>query len=232
MFRNSSSLSGHPEDSVTASDNDSITSSEDEASRQETAYPSRPSHAYSRSRTYLPNQRHYNNTGPKGVIADAQAFKEARFAHARQSLSSNRGAAVNLAAQPYIENLSNGLGHLPSQAEADEEEDDEVMRQLEEEFEGLDEEGDEDDEFMQQWRLARLQELRGKSVIASNRAAERFGIGRSAKLAYEGLTAVDGEGFLEVVDGSPRSVVVIVFVWDDLVRFSLLFLPPFPTHLS
>ena len=78
---------------------------------------------------------------------------------------------------------------------------------------------EEESDFMKQWRESRLQELRGKSVIASNSAADRWGMGRTAKLIYEGLTAVDGEGFLEVVDGSPREVVVVVFVWDDRVSF-------------
>lgn len=215
MFRTHNARQNHPEDDDN-SDTISITSSnasENEASLQESAYPSAPTHSYSRSRTYLPNQRSYNNTGPKGVIADAQAFKEAQHAH-RASISANRDP-YNPAAQPYIENLSiNDSAH----------EDDERIKELEASLLEEDEEDydGEQDEFMLQWRQSRLQELRGKSVIASNSAAERFGMGRAAKLIYEGLTAVDGEGFLEVVDGSPRSATVVVFVWDDMVCVGLV----------
>lgn len=217
MFSQRSSRQNHPEDdpsSANLSDDDdtlSITSSnaaENEASLAETAYPSAPTHSSARSRSYLPNQRSYNNTGPKGVIADAQAFREAQSAH-RASVSANRD--FNPAAQqPYIENLSiNDSAYEDDERAKDEE--DLLLEENEEGYEG------EQDDFMLQWRQSRLQELRGKSVIASNSAAERFGMGRGAKLVYEGLTAVDGEGFLEIVDGSPRDVTVVVFVWDDMV---------------
>ncbi|KAL1302390.1 hypothetical protein AAFC00_002791 [Neodothiora populina] len=212
MARNRAARTHHPEDAG-GSDNDSVSlSEEDEASRQETAYPSAPTHNYSRSRSYLPNQRSYNNTGPKGVIADAQAFREAQSAH-RASMSASRASSdVNTLVQPYVENLS--LNDSAYEGEV-------ALKEIkEEEYDKLRGEADEDleedeDDFMMQWRLSRLQELRGKSVIASNAAAERFGMSKSAKLIYEGLTAVDGEGFLEVVDGSPREVTVLVFVWDD-----------------
>lgn len=222
LFREQNTGAVHPEDAhANNDDNDSITSEEeDEASRQETTYPSAPTHNYSRSRTFLPNQRHYNNTGPKGVIADAQAYREAQATH-RASLSLNRPSVINPHAAPYVENLSlNDSAH--------EEEDPDALKELEDKFggevgdDGEEFEGVEEDEFMQQWRLSRLQELRGKSVIASNGAAEKFGMGRGAKLVYEGVTAVDGEGFLEVVDGSPRQVTIVVFVWDDRSEVSSL----------
>ena len=220
MFRTHNARQNHPEDDSTSVHSHSSLDSdaENEASLQESAYPSAPTHSYSRSRTYLPNQRSYNNTGPKGVIADAQAFREAQSAH-RASMSANRdpSARANTNIQPYVESLSiNDSAHEDAalkelNEEDDDDDDDDDENEADEELEG------EQSDFMKQWRESRLQDLRGKSVIASNSAAERWGMGRSAKLIYEGLTAVDGEGFLEVVDGSPRQVVVVVFVWDDMV---------------
>lgn len=212
----------HPEDRARPS-SDHITSSDiEDDDDAETRYPSAPTHdSFNRNtRMKLPNQRSYNNTGPKGVIADAQAFREAQAARSRET-SQQRAPTTNTLIQPYVENLSindsaredsdSTLNDL-SKAEID------ALRNEEhdEDFEA------EDEEFMLQWRLARLQELRSKSVIASNSAVERLGMSRHAKLVYEGLTAVDGEGYLEVVDGSPRSVTVIVFVWDDRSEVSTL----------
>jgi len=218
MFRTQNTRQNHPSDD-SDSDNSSDFSSDDAenaASLQESAYPSVPTHSSSRSRAYLPNQRSYNNTGPKGVIADAQAFREAERAHrASLSLAGSTATAVNTHAQPYVENLSlNDSAHGGDASLKDEDDDDDGAGLGAEADEGLEVE---ESEFMRVWREQRLVELRGKSVIASNAAADRWGMGRSAKLVYEGLTQVDGEGFLEVVDGSPRGVVVVVFVWDDRV---------------
>lgn len=134
------------------------------------------------------------------MIADAQSFEHARRNAARSSLSQNR--ADPGATQPYSENLGTNDG--PPQ-----------IGRL-----NLDEEDDEDDEddengFMAQWRQERLRQLGNKGRGVTAGGAEKSGEG-----IYGGLVGVDGEGYLEAVDGSPRDTVVVVFIYDDRVSFA------------
>ncbi|KAJ9618909.1 hypothetical protein H2203_008725 [Taxawa tesnikishii (nom. ined.)] len=100
LFRDKDRRSRHPED-----DNDSRSSSparspspqnevndydDDEGDNEDALARSAfaPSNARS-NRTFLPSLKAHSNTGPKGVIADAHAFKDARHNH-RISLSVSR----------------------------------------------------------------------------------------------------------------------------------------------
>lgn len=104
------------------------------------------------SRNYhIPNTVYDANTGPKGVIADAQAFERARKKSFRQTLLSAAGFD------------SNGFG---SKATRDETPPPPV--------EGSSGSEDDEDRFMRKWRASRMHELQGRPRRASPRG-RRYG---------------------------------------------------------
>ncbi|GAB7357206.1 hypothetical protein MBLNU459_g8191t1 [Dothideomycetes sp. NU459] len=204
LFRNKDRRTAHPEDSQSSDNEQQRRSPSGSPPARRPALRSGANSSYSspqqsqpKSRTFVPSQKSYSNTGPKGVIADAQSFEHARRTH-RASVS-HQNLADPSATQPYSENLAANDGGGPPQLAAlnlhDDDDDDE----------------DADDEggFMAQWRQERLRQLNGA------KGAQQAGAERSRAGAYGGLIAVDGEGYLEAVDGSPRDTVVVVFIYDD-----------------
>ncbi len=81
---------------------------------------------------HIPTTRFEANTGPKGVIADAQSFNRAKRGTFRKTLNTFANALSSRPAQPLAAASSHGSG---SENDSD------------------------DDEFMRQWRQNRLQEL-------------------------------------------------------------------------
>lgn len=146
----------HPEDI----DSDDAHFSDDESStrklRQSRANDSSDEDEIERnmvsSRNYhIPNTVYDNNTGPKGVIADAQAFERARKKSFRQTLLSAAGFDSN----------SNGIGSKT-----------ESTPPVAETSSGSD---DDEDRFMRKWRASRMQELQGRNRRASPRG-RRYGV--------------------------------------------------------
>lgn len=83
----------------------------------------------------------------------------------------------------------------------------------------LDADDDEDEdgeelEFMQRWRMSRLQELQNgahdNKVYNKQRKSRVWG----------GFTTVDGNGYLNAVDNSPPDTVIVVYIYDDEVRLA------------
>lgn len=74
-----------------------------------------------------------------------------------------------------------------------------------------DEEGEES--FMRQWREARLKELHDVGQRIRSRTTS------PSRRVYGGMPAVDGEGYLEAIEKVARDVVVVVFIYDDQVRY-------------
>jgi hypothetical protein len=157
-----------------------------------------------RTKYYVPKTRSEANTGPKGVIADAQAFEMARRAHR---------SVASLAQAPPVQYQAplNDKSNRPSQQhsrsgswlmEADEDE-------------------ESDDDFMTRWRQSRLQEL-------SKRTGQHGHIGRRSHSAqrYGSLVGVDAEGYLDAVEQTKSDTIVCVFIYDDAVSFLL---PSFST---
>lgn len=200
LFRDKERRTTHPEDDASPQhssdeEHDSPHRIDDYSDDEDDDIPSyNASNNAARSRTFLPSQKSYNNTGPKGVIADAQAYKDAQRHH-RISLSASRGGGY---AQQQSGAEGQGVAGLSL-----------------EEKEGSEDEEDDDDEFMAQWRQSRLRELDGAGKAGNGRST---GPGRGK--AYGSLTPVDGEGYLEAVDGSGTVTVVVVFIFDDMVRLS------------
>ncbi|KAG8631964.1 hypothetical protein KVT40_001104 [Elsinoe batatas] len=150
-----------------------------------------------RAKYTVPSARHQSNTGPKGVITDAQAYRAAARARTSEGMSRASFQAQrendSRVTQPYVP----GVGEVKVLEEQDEEEE-------------LD--GEDDEVFMESWRRERLRELQnhnGRRIGSAGRE------GGSRKRGFGGLVPVDGTGFLEAVDGSGRETVVVVYIYDD-----------------
>jgi len=179
LFRDKSRRTAHPEDDAASFLDDN---SEDESGArtpQASSSPPLPTGNYK-----IPTTRHQSNTGPKGVITDAQAYRDA--ARSRPSMNASRTSLHQL---PEIE-----TPHWNLQ-------------------EDIDEELEDDDGFMQEWRKQRLAAMSGASKVLGGRQRERS----ANRTRFGALVPVDGPGFLDAVDGSGSVTVVLVFIWDDRV---------------
>lgn len=197
----SSRLASHPEDDTDIADRLSsahLSSDEDDHAPAATQHPeddNEPlnSRAYN---TVVPRKRYQANTGPKGVIADAQKFQEAKKgANGAQRLNGRPGIA-----QHQGEEAGKKFGDREKE-EQEERSDDEL--------EGL--EDDEDDEFMAKWRSSRMQEMRKGGPSAYKTQAHQ----RAASRTWGSLSTVDANGFLRAVDHSPPGTLVLVYIYDD-----------------
>lgn len=141
----------------------------------------------------IPTTRYNANTGPKGVISDAQNFRDSRRQH-RTSMRSSSTLAVGVTSALSIRDPPSTVEKTP---EADEEE--------------SEEEEDMEDDFMQQWRRTRLAEMQNK------RPDSQLHQRGSSKRLWGTLTTVDGGGYLDAVDKSPSDTVVVVYIYDDHV---------------
>ena len=152
--------------------------------------PSRPSTS---NRPTIPLTRYEANTGPKGVIADAQHFRDSRRQH-RVSVRSSSTLASQVQGGLSLHDSPQTSTNEKLQ-ESDEEEEEDTL----------------DDDFMQRWRSSRLREMqRGgrDSKMHSRRPSRRM---------WGSLATVDGEGYLDAVDKSPADTVVVVYIYDDCV---------------
>ena len=192
LMRDKVRREGHPEDDDDArsflnlSDDDDATPPASQADPDEDA--PRPSISTIRSTSTIPTTRYGANTGPKGVISDAQNWRDSRRIH-RTSMRST----ASLASQAH--NALSLRDHTPAEkfAESDEDED------------------DHDDDFMHKWRQSRLKEMQSSKFDSKMHSRER------SRRLYGGLTTVDGGGYLDAVDKSPPSTVVIVYIYDNEV---------------
>lgn len=195
LMRNKDRRTVHPED-----DNDDARSflnlSDDESENTTPAVSNAsaaPRPSTSLARSTIPTTRYEANTGPKGVIADAQHFRDSRRSH-RNSIRSGSTLPSQLQAQ----RASNPVVLNEKITESDEEaEDDEA-----------------DDDFMHEWRQSRLKEMQS----GAPREGKAYSRGKSKRL-WGGLATVDGMGYLDAVDNSPPDTVVVVYIYDDYVGF-------------
>jgi len=168
LFRDKSRRTAHPEDDAASFLDDN--SDDDSGARTPTASSSpQPTGNYK-----IPTTRHQSNTGPKGVITDAQAYRDA--ARSRPSMTASRTSLQQL---PEVE-----TPHWNLQEDIDEEL--------------------EDDDFMQEWRKQRLAAMSGASKVLGGRRRERSAnrthFGGIVPVDGPGfLEAVDGSGSVTVV---------------------------------
>jgi Phosducin len=198
FFSNKDRITAHPEDASDSDNHSDIQEKNDTAD----PYHSDPGddrdtlHSMSATSTatyHLPHTLFDANTGPKGVIADAQSFNRAK----KHSL---RNTFLNLTNGSYFQANSRGQPPAPPRAGSDSTEKSES---------GLDE--NDDDEFMEQWRQSRLRELTaGGSQTQQRRQSP-------SKRKWGFFKEVDANGYLDAVEKTASDTVVVVCIYDPEV---------------
>jgi len=140
---------------------------------------------------YIPNHHGYNeNTGPKGVIADARAFEREKRLRSKHTYVRTEGMVL-----PKMQHLEEQ--HDKSRT-VNENSTDENLE-------------DEEDDFVRSWREKRGVELKsgGRQNMHPARRRGRYGT----------MKTVDPLGFLDAVEKCPRNTIVLVYVFDEEVRY-------------
>ena len=143
----------------------------------------------------LPSTLFDANTGPKGVIADAQSFNRAKkrsFRKTLASLTNNPFSTSSRSEKPPYLNKDN----------------------LSSDNSGSEQGESEDEEFMRQWRENRLRELTAGAMAGQRRHSP-------SKRIFGSFDEVDANGYLDAVEKVGRDVVVVVCIYDPEVRRSL-----------
>lgn len=136
------------------------------------------------------------NTGPKGVIADAQSFERARKKSFRRTLLSVAGLDSN-------SRLFGGNGNSNSNNNNN------ITQRSQTSSSPP---SDEEDEFMRRWRESRLQELQERSQRRPS----------PSKRVYGRVDTVDAEGYLNAIERVASDTVVVVCIYDsEVCSFSL-----------
>jgi hypothetical protein len=145
----------------------------------------------------LPTTRFNANTGPKGVISDAQSFNQAKkstFRSTPAAFSNGTHSAFSYSSQPrevYDSNKENSLSdNSDSELGVSEEED-----------------------FVRQWRENRLKELASRGSAAQRRQSP-------SKRIWGTFDDVDANGYLDAIEKVPNDAIVVVCIYDPLVRRS------------
>jgi hypothetical protein len=211
LFNQKEKISSHPEDR----DRDSIHSSDDDDENHggsggdsdldfATANHNNTNMISKNPSYHIPTTVYDANTGPKGVIADAQAYERARKRSFRKTLfnvtgidfSSSKNEQVIGAQQKQKPSSSRGSS---SDGDVD----------------------DDDEEFMRKWRQSRMQELQeGKRRVSPS------------KRTFGKVDVVDANGYLDAVEKVTADTVVVVCIYDPEVcsPFPLFF--PIYLHFS
>ena len=145
-------------------------------------------------------QTHFDaNTGPKGVIADAQAFDRARKKTFRQTLFGLSNAlGTNVLG---VSEKTNTKPRLTRRRGSNKSSSDQSTS------------GEEDeDQFMRSWREKRMNELQ-----ASGREVRTRRLSPS-KRSWGHLSSVDAVGYLDAVEKVAPDTTVVVLINDEEVR--------------
>lgn len=180
--------SAHPED------RDSSTPSDNETEDHQNL-PSDPedynNDMRSRNTTYqVPNTVFDANTGPKGVIADAQAFERARKQSFRKTLG--------------------GDGHSRSSSKGVSDDTTPLNNSSPPRGSGAKDKDDEESRFMRKWRESRMQQLQSFSLRRSS----------PRRKVYGSVDTVDAAGYLDAVEKVTSDTVVVVCIYDPDVSLS------------
>ncbi|GAM35803.1 phosducin [Talaromyces pinophilus] len=124
------------------------------------------------------------NTGPKGVIADAQSFERARKKSFRRTLLSAAGLDSNSRLFGGNSSSSNNITQHSQTSSSPP--------------------SDEEDDFMRRWRESRMQELQERSQRRPS----------PSKRVYGRVDTVDAEGYLNAIERVASDTVVVVCIYD------------------
>lgn len=136
---------------------------------------------------HIPSTTHHANTGPKGVIADAQNFHRAKKSSFRNRLSVFAGNLTSF--KPPTQKPTSNSSDLSDHNLSEE---------------------DSDSEFMTNWRNQRMQELtaNGSGYNSSGRRVS------PSRRTWGALTEVDANGYLDAIEKVSDEDVVVVMIYD------------------
>lgn len=139
----------------------------------------------------LPTTRFNANTGPKGVISDAQAFNQAKKSTFRSTLAAfanGAHSAFSHSSQPRKTSDVNKENSLTDNS------DNELG-------------ASDDEDFMRQWRENRLRELANAGSAVQRRQSP-------SKRIWGTFDDVDANGYLDAVEKVPPDAIVVVCIYD------------------
>ncbi|EGD90084.1 hypothetical protein H112_02555 [Trichophyton rubrum D6] len=146
---------------------------------------------------HIPSTVYDANTGPKGVIADAQSFERAKKRSFRRTLTSASAFDYN----PFSRSGNNSAGasekHSKSGSTSN------FIHRGASPGDSA-EESDEDERFMRQWREARMLELQNKSTRRVSPSKRQYGT----------VDTVDATGYLDAIEKVTPGTVVVVCIYD------------------
>jgi len=153
-----------------------------------------------RTTYHLPTQTYDANTGPKGVIADAQNFARAKQTTFRQRLASfASGLTPNGNGKAVVEKSAKRKSIFGTSPRSTTSSDSEQLAVSDDEA---------DSDFMKSWRASRLQELSAQSQSSTQR--RQFPSQRSWGTFME----VDAIGYLDAIEKVSPDTVVVVMIYD------------------
>ncbi|KAJ9491043.1 hypothetical protein VN97_g2208 [Penicillium thymicola] len=134
---------------------------------------------------HIPNTVYEANTGPKGVIADAQAFERARKKSFRRTLLSVAGLDSNNSPSFSSKSTRDDAPLAPGDQSSASEDDDEAR-------------------FLRKWRQSRMHELQGRNNRRPSPRGRRYG----------SVETVDAVGYLDAIEKVTSDTVVVVCIYD------------------
>ena len=140
----------------------------------------------------VPSTTHFANTGPKGVIADAQNFHRAKKSSFRNRLSTFTSGFASF--RPPTTNFFGSEKKAPSNSS------DHSDHALSEE--------DSDSEFMANWRAQRMQELSSGGPNGFQRRVS------PSRRTWGTLQEVDANGYLDAIEKVSDDDIVVVMISD------------------
>ena len=151
---------------------------------------------------HLPTQTHHANTGPKGVIADAQSYNRAKQTTFRQRLASfannltynGKSAAGTTVTEKKDKRRTGMFGTSPKSTTSSDSESHAIS------------DDEADSEFMQTWRANRLQELSSNSRSAYKR--------QPSQRSWGTFQDVDANGYLDAIEKVSDDTYVVVMIYD------------------
>ncbi|KAK4938551.1 hypothetical protein LTR66_015083, partial [Elasticomyces elasticus] len=200
LFREKANLSHHPEDaSLSQSSDDEAEPGSPGTDAFNSSEEDAPRPAARRSNYFVPSLRSEANTGPKGVIADAQAFQEARRSKLISFSTLRHATHIETRGSEAFSHMT--LDGVPEQAGGGEDEDDEKIGGNRDDDD--DSEVDDGFDFLKQWRRDRLRQMRVVTVREKSQSRSR------GRRLYGSLVAVDGEGYLDAIEQVAAETVVV-----------------------
>lgn len=195
LFNQKEKITSHPEDRFASEKGSNSSESDGDESATYVHSDTEPDTSYTMlsrggGRYHVPKTVYDANTGPKGVIADAQSYERARKRSFRRTLMDAAGFENKTYPSPGKEKervLQKGVSRAGSQSP---------------------DAADEDEEFMRRWREKRMQELeeKGKRRVSPNK--KKFGT----------VETVDANGYLDAVEKVVSGTVVVVCIYNHEVR--------------